>query len=114
MNNVKKVAQASKELRLERNRIIDKHGYCLRDIYNIINEPGDDPLKDAHKKLDDTVFAAYGFSKRKDLLSQLLELNVEVAIKIENGDKVQSPGLPVCVKKKKDFISEDSVKIKSK
>ena len=114
LNNVKKVAEASIELRLKRNQIIEKYGYCLRDIYNILTEPGSNPIKDAHKKLDDAVFAAYGFSKRKDILSQLLELNFEVALKIENGESVQSPGLPVCVKKKKEFISEDSVKMKLK
>lgn len=111
LNNVKKVAQASKELRLKRNEIIDKHGYCLRDIYNILAEPGKNPLKDAHKKLDDVVFAAYGFGKRKDLLTQLLALNYEIAERIEKGLEVQGPGLPQCVKNKKEFVSKDCVKM---
>ena len=111
LNSVKKVSLASKELRLKRNEVIDKHGYCLRDIYKILAEPGANPLKDAHKKLDDAVLEAYGFGKRKDLLSQLLELNFEIARKIEKGEEVQRPGLPKCVNNRKEFVSEDCVKI---
>lgn len=90
-----------------------KHNYTLRDVYRILEEPGAIPLKDAHKKLDEDVVTAYGFGKRKDVLSQLLELNFEVADKIERGEEVQGPGLPKCVKDKKEFVSEDCVKMKS-
>jgi type I restriction-modification system DNA methylase subunit len=111
INDVRKVANASKELRDKRNEIMIKHNYTLRDIYRILEEPGSNPLKDLHQKLDDAVLAAYGFGKRKDLLTQLLELNFEVADKIEKGEEVQSPGLPKCVKNKKEFVSEDYVKM---
>ncbi|WP_431126224.1 DNA methyltransferase [Flagellimonas flava] len=109
--DVKKVAVAAKELRDKRNEIINKHNYTLRDIYRILEEPGANPLKDAHRKLDDAVLNAYGFSKRKDLLTQLLQLNFEVADTIEKGEEVQGPGLPNCVKSKKEFVSDDCVKI---
>lgn len=111
INDVKKVVNAAKELRDKRNIIKNKHNYTLRDIYKILEEPGSNPLKDLHQKLDDAVLAAYGFGKRKDLLTQLLELNFEVASKIENGEEVQSPGLPKCVKNKKEFVSGDCVKL---
>ncbi len=111
LSNVKKVAIAAKELRDRRNEVMNKHNYTLRDIYKILEEPGANPLKDAHKKLDEAVMEAYGFGKRKDLLSQLLELNFEVADKIERGEEVQSPGLPKCVQNKKEFVSEDCVKM---
>jgi hypothetical protein len=88
-----------------------KHNFTLRDVYRILEEPGSNPLKDLHEKLDEAVLAAYGFGKRKDLLTQLLELNFEVASKIGNGEEVQNPGLPKCVKNKKEFVSEDCVKI---
>ncbi|MGB2153290.1 MAG: DNA methyltransferase [Flavobacteriaceae bacterium] len=107
--DVRKVAAAAKQLRDKRNALMNKHNYTLRDIYRILEEPGANPLKDAHQKLDDAVLAAYGFGKRKDLLSQLLELNFQVADKIEKGEKVQGPGLPKCVKNKKEFVSEDCV-----
>ena len=90
---------------------MNKHNYTLRDIYRILEEPGANPLKDAHQKLDDAVLASYGFGKRKDLLTQLLELNFEVAEKIEKGEEVQSPGLPTCVKNKKEFISQDCIQM---
>lgn len=109
--DVKKVAVAAKELRDKRNALMNKHNYTLRDIYRILEEPGANPLKDAHQKLDDAVLASYGFGKRKDLLTQLLELNFEVAEKIEKGEEVQSPGLPTCVKNKKEFISQDCIQM---
>ncbi|NAY91384.1 N-6 DNA methylase [Muricauda sp. JGD-17] len=111
--DVKKVAVAAKKLREMRNKIMDKHNYTLRDIYRILEEPGANPLKDAHQNLDDAVLAAYGFGKRKDLLSQLLDLNFEIANKIEKGEEVQSPGLPKCVKNKKEFVSGDCVKMEN-
>lgn len=111
LSYVKKVADAAIELRDKRNAVMNKHNYTLRDIYRILEEPGANPLKDAHKKLDDAVLTAYGFGKRKDILTQLLELNFEVADKIEKGLEVQSPGLPICVKNKKEFVSEDCVKM---
>lgn len=114
INDVKKVSNAAKELRDKRNEIMIKHNFTLRDVYRILEEPGSNPLKDLHQKLDDAVLAAYGFGKRKDLLIQLLELNFEVASKIENGEKVQRPGLPKCVKNKKEFVSKDCVKMEIK
>lgn len=113
LGDVKKVAIAAKELRAKRSAIMNKHNYTLRDIYRILEEPGSSPLKDAHKKLDEAVIAAYGFGKRKDLLTQLLELNFEVADKIERGEEVQSPGLPKCVKNEKEFVSDDCVKMET-
>lgn len=114
INDVKKVAKSAKELRDKRNEIMNKHNYTLRDIYRIMEDPGANPLKDLHQKLDDAVLAAYNFGKRKDLLTQLLELNFGVATKIENGEEVQSPGLPKCVKNKKEFVSVDCVKMEIK
>ena len=113
INDVRKVAVSAKQLRDMRNDVMRKHNYTLRDIYRIMEEPGANPLKDAHKKLDDAVLNAYGFSKRKDLLTQLLELNFDVADKIKKGEEVQAPGLPKCVKDKKEFVSEDCIKMKS-
>lgn len=111
--DVKKIAQAARELREKRNEIMSKHNYSLRDIYRILEQPGANPLKKYHEKLDDLVLSAYNFNKRKDLLAQLLELNLNVASRIEKGEEVQCPGLPKCVKNKSEFISEDCIKIKS-
>jgi hypothetical protein len=40
------------------------------------------------------VLAAYGFSPKKDLLAQLLALNLEVARRIDAGQEVTAPGIP--------------------
>lgn len=111
INDVRKVANAAKELRHKRNELMIKYNYSLRDLYRILEEPGANPLKDLHQKLDDAVLAAYRFGKRKELLSQLLELNFDIAEKIENKEKVQGPGLPECVINKNEFVSTDCVEM---
>ncbi|WP_276496735.1 DNA methyltransferase [Pontibacter litorisediminis] len=110
-NEVKKVAKAAVDLRVKRAAILKQHNYSLRDIYRILEAPGANPLKELHQKLDDAVLSVYGFTKRKDLLSQLLELNYEVASKIEVGEEVQGPGLPKCVTNKEEFTSDDCVQL---
>ena len=102
---------AAKDLRDKRNEVMNKHNYTLRDIYRILEEPGANPLKNAHQKLDEAVLTAYGFGKQKDILSQLLKLNFEVAFKIKNNEEVQNPGIPKCVKNKKEFISKDCIQM---
>jgi hypothetical protein len=72
--------------------------------------PGANPLKDAHAALDAAVLAAYGFSARKDLLAQLLDLNLEVAAKIEKGSPVTAPGVPKCYPDAKKLVTEDCIK----
>lgn len=70
---------------------------------------GKNPLKDAHAELDAAVMAAYGFSAKKDLLAQLLELNLEVARRIEAGEKVVAPGIPPDYPKPKALVTEDCI-----
>ena len=56
----------------------------LQAVYRTLAPlPGANPLKDAHAALDAAVLAAYGFSAKKDLLAQLLALNLEVAQRID-------------------------------
>lgn len=111
INDVRKVAVAARELRDQRNLLMHKHKYSLRDVYRILEEPGFNPLKDSHEKLDEAVLAAYGFSKRKGVLNQLLQLNFELSDKIKNQEHVQGPGLPRCVRNKNEFISKDCITI---
>ena len=68
--------------------------YGLRALYRTLELPGANPLKDAHTALDANVLAAYGFAANKDLLAQLLALNLEVAKRIEAGKPVTPPGVP--------------------
>ena len=70
------------------------HRMSLRDLYRLLEKPRKNPNKDLHAALDKAVLAAYGFDGKKDLLGQLLELNLEVAEREAKGEAVQTPGLP--------------------
>ena len=82
----------------------------LRALYRILELPGANPLKDAHAALDGAVLAAYGFSAKKDLLAQLLVLNLEVAAKIERGDLVTAPGVPKNYPDAKGLVTTDCIR----
>lgn len=66
----------------------------LRELYRTLEVPGKNPLKDAHAALDAAVLKAYGFSAEKDILAQLLALNLEVAARENAGEPVTAPGIP--------------------
>ncbi|MGB1206016.1 MAG: class I SAM-dependent DNA methyltransferase [Chitinophagales bacterium] len=113
LKDVQAVAIAAKALRDERNKIMLKYKYSLRDLYRIIEQHGTNPIKDLQQKLDNAVTKAYRFQKGKDILSQLLELNLDVAAKEAKGETVQAAGLPDFVKNKHDFITDDCVKFET-
>lgn len=52
---------------------------------------------------------AYGFNKKKDVLTQLLELNLEVHLNEQENIRVQAPGLPSFVQSSNEFITEDCI-----
>lgn len=89
---------------------LKQYNMSLRDLYRLLEQPGKNPIKDLHTILDKAVMEAYGFDDKKDILSQLLALNLLVAGKENKNEKVQPPGLPDWVKNKNDFISNDCVK----
>ena len=68
------------------------------------------PLKDAHAALDAAVLAAYGFDAKKDLLSQLLDLNRSVAAREMAGEAVTAPGVPPFYGDKAALITEDCIR----
>ena len=67
-------------------------------------------LKAAHAALDAAVLAAYGFSAKKDLLAQLLQLNLAVAERIEKGEAVTAPGIPPNFPKPETLITGDCIR----
>jgi hypothetical protein len=79
-------------------------GYCTLEL------PGKNPLKDAHAALDAAVLAAYGFDAKKDLLSQLLDLNRAVAGREKAGEPVTAPGVPPSYGDPTPLITEDCIK----
>lgn len=80
-------------------------GTGLRALYRTLELPGKSPLKDAHSVLDTAVLKAYGFSSRRDLLQQLLDLNDIVAAEIAEGKAVVGPGAPATVNSPADLVS---------
>lgn len=47
---------------------------------------------------------------KKDLLAQLLELNQQVAARIEKGEPVPVPGIPKNYPEPKKLVTEDCVR----
>ena len=57
-----------------------------------MREPGNDPLCDAHDRLDAAVLAAYDFDPTIDVLPQVLDLSHLVAERERVGVSVRGPG----------------------
>jgi len=103
------VAVTARELRRVRAEALPKLKGGLRALYRTLELPGANPLKDAHAALDAAVLAAYGFSAKKDLLAQLLALNLEVAARIARGDPVTAPGVPNSYPDPANLVTEDCI-----
>jgi hypothetical protein len=108
-NQIEAVAAAGREVRRIRAEALTKLKGGLRALYRTLELPGANPLKDAHAALDAAVLAAYGFDAKKDLLAQLLALNLEVAGKIEAGQPVTAPGIPAGYPKPQELVTEDCI-----
>lgn len=104
------MAAAGREIRRIRAEALENIKGGLRALYRTLELPGRNPLKDAHAALDSAVLAAYGFSAKKDLLGQLLELNLAVAGKIESGQGVTPPGLPAGYPDPASLITPDCIR----
>ncbi len=106
---VRTVAAAGCEIRRIRAEALPRIKGGLRALYRTLELPGKNPLKDAHADLDAAVLDAYGFSPKKDLLEQLLDLNLAVAKAIDKGDPVTAPGVPPSYGDSADLITEDCI-----
>jgi hypothetical protein len=83
--------------------------YSLRDLYRTLEQAGDNPLRDAHARLDAAVRAAYDMPVDADPLAFLLELNLTCAAKEKIGNKVTPPGLLLPVEERAKFITDDYI-----
>jgi len=106
---IRAVADAGREIRRIRAQVLPTMKGGLRALYRTLELPGKNPLKDAHAALDAAVLDAYGFNPRKDLLKQLLDLNLAVAKAIDKGDPVTAPGVPPSYGDPADLITEDCI-----
>ena len=109
VKQINAVAAAGREVRRVRDEALKRVHGGLRAVYRTLELPGKNPLKDAHAALDAAVLDAYGFSPHNDLLSQLLELNLDVAARIEAGKPVTPPGLPADYPNPARLVTEDCV-----
>lgn len=107
---IEAVAKEAVALRQLRREVMAKMNWSLRDLYRTLDEPGSNPLRDAHAKLDAAVRAAYAMPKAADILTFLLALNQTCAAKEAAGEKITPPGLPLPVKELGKFVTEDCIK----
>ena len=103
------VAEAGRQVRRVRADALSKVEGGLRAVYRLLELPGKNPLKEAQDALDGAVLAAYGFSPKKDLLAQLLALNLEVARREEAGEPVTAPGIPTGYPEPARLVTEDCI-----
>ncbi len=91
---VEAVAAAGRRVRAERETALKSIKGGLRAVYRTLELPGKSALKQAHVDLDTAVLTAYGFDAKKDLLAQLLALNLSIATREAANDPVTAPGIP--------------------
>ena len=106
---IEAVASAAVAVRGVRSDALSVTTGGLRAVYRTLELPGKHPLKDAHAALDAAVLAAYGFSPKKDLLAQLLELNLAVAAREQAGQPVTAPGVPPTYSTPAKLITDDCI-----
>ncbi len=104
---VKDVSLAAVEVRKVRNELRKKHRLSFRELYRLMEVPGENPLKVVHGKLDAAVREAYGMTKADNVLSRLLRLNSEVAEAEAKGLIVVGPGFPTQLGNIDKFVSDD-------
>jgi hypothetical protein len=108
---IAEVVAAAVALRGLRREITAQLGHSLRELYRTLEEPGDNPLRETHTRLDTAVRAAYGMSKVADPLAFLLSFNLELARKEKAGEKITPPGLPLPGSKRASFSTDDCVRV---
>ena len=87
-----------------------KLNYSLRELYRTLEQPGDNPLRDAHARLHAAVRAAYRMPSDADPLALLLEFNLACAAKEKPAEKITPPGLPLPPEDHAAFITDDCIR----
>ena len=108
---IAEVAEAAIALRTLRHETMRKLKCSLRELYRTLEEPGDNPLRDAHVRLDEAVRSAYGMADDADPLVFLLELNLACAAKEKASEKITAPGLPLPAEDHATFITDDCIRV---
>jgi len=108
---IKAVAERAVALRSLRRDTMRRLNYSLRQLYRTLEQPGDNPLREAHARLDAAVRAAYAMPADADPLAFLLELNLACAAKEKAGEKITTPGLPLPLKEHSEFVTDDRIQV---
>ena len=88
------IREAMTELNNYRNTWMTERQSGITDLYNRYYEEPASKLSQLHQKLDTAVLKAYGWKADEDLLSNLLDLNLELSEREEAGLPVVGPWDP--------------------
>ncbi len=105
----RQVAEAAVKVRTLRHQVMEQNRWTLRELYRSLEDPGDNPLRRATEKLDETVRAAYGMASGEDPLRYLLALNATCAERERTGEPVVGPGIPPGTPPEAVRLSEDRI-----
>ena len=108
-SQVRKVAEASRELRKIRRSMMAQGNLTLRDLYRLLELPGKNELKEVQTTLDKAVASAYGFKLAGGYLGELLKLNAKLSAAEKAGKAIVGPGIPPSAPSRKELMSEDRI-----
>ena len=91
---VEQIRQAMTTLNDYRNEVMVARNWGITDLYNVYFHEPASQLAKLHRALDALVLKAYGWKTREDILSNLLDLNQELAEREAAGEKVVGPWAP--------------------
>jgi hypothetical protein len=91
---VQQIRQAMTTLNDYRNEVMVAKNCGITDLYNAYFHEPASQLAKLHKALDILVLKAYGWKASEDILSNLLDLNQELAEREAAGEQVVGPWAP--------------------
>jgi hypothetical protein len=91
---VQQIRQAMMALNDYRNQVMVEKNWGITDLYNAYFDEPASQLAKLHRALDALVLKAYGWKGGDDILSNLLDLNLELAEREADGEKVVGPWAP--------------------
>jgi hypothetical protein len=110
---MREIANASVNLRIIRHQIMQQKNWSLRELYRSLEQGTCQALQAAQQELDNAVRSLYGMAESQDPLEFLLNLNLEVAMKEDQGEPVIKAGFPEIFQEAiTEFITEDCVQIR--
>jgi len=91
---VQQIRQAMTTLNDYRNEVMLAKNCGITDLYNAYFHEPASQLAKLHRALDTLVLKAYGWKASEDILSNLLDLNLELAEREAAGEQVVGPWAP--------------------